>query len=320
MDGYSPVASNGFGPAPLASIDVGMDSRRVGGFHENGRFYGGFRRGHYLFPCDEAEKERLDIFHKFFLVARDDKLHSAPLLNTHNPRVLDLGCGTGIWSIDMGDQYPGAHVCGVDLEYIQPEFIPPNLRFQQMDIEGSWETLGGEKWDLIHMRALCGSVVNWPNLYAETWRALKPHIGHVEQVEISWIPDFADERPPPNSMVSIWANEVMKAMDILERPMRVEPERIKSQMRDAGFVEVKETVVMVPYSGWPTDHKDRETGRWFALGLNQGLHALTIGPLFRGLNKSPQEVNDLITRVKDEILQRQHRAFCKLHIFTGRKP
>jgi methylase of polypeptide subunit release factors len=49
------------------------------------------------------EKDRLDIFHKFFLVALRDALHSAPLHNQETPRILDIGCGTGIWAIDMAE-------------------------------------------------------------------------------------------------------------------------------------------------------------------------------------------------------------------------
>lgn len=48
----------------------------------------------------------MDILHKLFLVARREKLHSAPVplnANWGPPRILDLGCGTGIWTIDMAE-------------------------------------------------------------------------------------------------------------------------------------------------------------------------------------------------------------------------
>jgi len=41
------------------------------------------------------------MFHHFFKLARGEQLHSIHLHNQANPRILDLGCGTGIWSIDM---------------------------------------------------------------------------------------------------------------------------------------------------------------------------------------------------------------------------
>jgi 2-polyprenyl-3-methyl-5-hydroxy-6-metoxy-1,4-benzoquinol methylase len=94
---------------------------------ENGRLYHGYRKGLYMYPCDEVslryaaewaffamhyadqlrlqqEKDRMDIYHKFFSVARRGVHHSAQFTpNYDGPRILDLGCGTGIWAIDMAE-------------------------------------------------------------------------------------------------------------------------------------------------------------------------------------------------------------------------
>jgi predicted O-methyltransferase YrrM len=52
----------------------------------------------------QQEKDRLDIFHKLFLVSRQGALHKAPLIPSNGPpRILDLGTGTGIWAIDMAE-------------------------------------------------------------------------------------------------------------------------------------------------------------------------------------------------------------------------
>lgn len=51
----------------------------------------------------QEETQRLDIFHKFFLVARGDVLFSSPLDLTEPLRVLDLGTGTGIWPIMLSE-------------------------------------------------------------------------------------------------------------------------------------------------------------------------------------------------------------------------
>ncbi len=47
--------------------------------------------------------ERLDVFHKIFTVARKGAIHSAPFQDPERPQTLDLGCGTGIWGIDMAE-------------------------------------------------------------------------------------------------------------------------------------------------------------------------------------------------------------------------
>ncbi len=88
---------------------------------ENGRMYHGYHRGIYMYPCDEvslsfpnahssltllrtqAEKDRMDLFHALFLIARRQELHRATIESTEDIRILDLGTGTGIWAIDMAE-------------------------------------------------------------------------------------------------------------------------------------------------------------------------------------------------------------------------
>jgi hypothetical protein len=56
-------------------------------------------------------------------------------------------------------------VVGLDLTNIQPDKIPPNLRFRvPRDYEGYW-SLGECSWDLIHIQMACGSVSSWSELY-----------------------------------------------------------------------------------------------------------------------------------------------------------
>jgi hypothetical protein len=90
-------------------------------------------------------------------------------------------------AIPPSSKYPGGIHVGLDLNYIQPELsvtpspsrqiivltcpsIPANMRFLQKDIEDRWQDLEPGSWDLIHMRALYGSISNWPRVYAEIYR------------------------------------------------------------------------------------------------------------------------------------------------------
>lgn len=69
-------------------------------------------------------------------LAWDNKLHESPLNEPH--RILDIGTGTGIWAIDMADQYPIAEVVGTDLSPIQPSWVPTNCRFEVDDATLEW--------------------------------------------------------------------------------------------------------------------------------------------------------------------------------------
>lgn len=104
-------------PPPVQSVAAPPPN-----YEENGRLYHGYRKGSYMYPCDEVnadiqrsgkpkltcplqqEMDRMDIFHKFFQVARHERLHALPFIpNYDGPRILDIGTGTGIWAIDMAE-------------------------------------------------------------------------------------------------------------------------------------------------------------------------------------------------------------------------
>ncbi|OOF90499.1 hypothetical protein ASPCADRAFT_519194 [Aspergillus carbonarius ITEM 5010] len=113
---------------------------------ENGRIYHGYRRGVYMLLCDEKEQDCLDLFYKLFTVARV----SASLiyvLYSRNGRFLDVGCGTGIWAIDVVHEYFDVFVVGVDLFYVF------------FDFESSW-ILGEDFWDFIYLQMGCSSIIS----------------------------------------------------------------------------------------------------------------------------------------------------------------
>lgn len=52
----------------------------------------------------------------------------------------------------MGDLFPGAEVLGLDLSPIQPQWVPPNVRFMVDDVEDEWAS--GSGWDFAHFRGM----------------------------------------------------------------------------------------------------------------------------------------------------------------------
>ncbi|CAF3449113.1 unnamed protein product [Fusarium graminearum] len=90
------------------------------GIWQHGRFYGSWKPGKYLFPIDSEELNRLDIFHKVFLLARDNKPFQAPI-QRKAPRMMDIGTGTGIWPINVAEEcFTDAQIMAVDLNQILP--------------------------------------------------------------------------------------------------------------------------------------------------------------------------------------------------------
>lgn len=69
-------------------------------------------------PNDESEQDRLDLTHRMFTIVIGDKLYLAPIAKP--TRVLDIGTGTGIWAIELGDEHPECEILGTDLSPTQP--------------------------------------------------------------------------------------------------------------------------------------------------------------------------------------------------------
>jgi cyclopropane fatty-acyl-phospholipid synthase-like methyltransferase len=118
--------------------------------------------------------------HAMMSIVYDNKLHLAPIGLTPQS-ILDLGTGSGIWCIEMGDLYPSAEVTGVDLSANMPNWVPPNVSFevsvnlllastclcrltirQVEDIEEPWTF--SRPFDYIHARYLANAIRDWPNL------------------------------------------------------------------------------------------------------------------------------------------------------------
>lgn len=311
-------------PGPLPTFVRAIENGPLYRF-ENGRYYGTFRGEQNLLPVDEEELERLDIFHQLILEtrARDScagGLHEIPISPppNHPLRILDLGCGTGIWSIDMADRYPNANVLGWDLNYCQPKKVPGNIRYEQHDITDPHWDVEPDHFDLIHMSMLAGSVRNWPGLYQNIFRHLKAGSGIFEHIEVDFRPQCSDGSLSPGAAINIWARELYAAYDSFGQPMVIHPDP-ELLLRQVGFVEVKHKVKSLPFHPWPEDEHDKQIGRWVNLAMTKGLSGMTMAPLTR-LRGFPQEQVDALTAaVSEEISHRAIQMWCTLHIWTARK-
>ena len=72
-------------------------------------------------PNDESELDRLDLTHQMLRICLGNKILLAPIGDKPS-KILDIGTGTGIWAIEMGDEYPNTDILGTDLSPIQPSW------------------------------------------------------------------------------------------------------------------------------------------------------------------------------------------------------
>jgi hypothetical protein len=69
----------------------------------------------------------------------------------------------------VGDEYPSASILGVDLSPIQPQWVPPNVRFMVDDVESPW-LHKPDSLDFIHARHTSVSFKNMPHVLSESYR------------------------------------------------------------------------------------------------------------------------------------------------------
>ena len=245
----------GDGSSTLESTTSSLRSAITKYEFENGRRYHAYKAGQYMFPNDEAELERMDIEHHNQGLQLGAP-HMAPLVQPQE--ILDLGTGSGVWVIDMADQYPSAVVIGTDLSPIQPTWVPPNVRFEIDDFEEEW-TFGRDRFDFVHARLLIGSVSNWPRLFKQAFDSLKPG-GYFEDSETeTWV--YCDDGTfPQDGACAKWDHWFNEACGKFGRIIP-KADQYKKWLEEAGFVDVEQRIIKRPTNDWPKDPKMKEIGR-----------------------------------------------------------
>ncbi|PVH69139.1 S-adenosyl-L-methionine-dependent methyltransferase [Cadophora sp. DSE1049] len=210
----------------------------------HGRKYHSYPGGEYLLPNDEREMERLDLQHELFKRTLDGRLHVALLPSTH--RVLDMGTGTGIWAMEFADRNPMAVVYGIDLSPIQPNWVPPNCKFQIDNLSLPWEF--DVKFDFIHGRSLFHSFSDPLHIFREAFRTLAD--GGILEIQ-DVIFDF---RSPDDSLKGSALEEWSKKLEEAFESRGIDLTCVSSYrnyFEEVGFEDIQQEEFAWPVGTWP---------------------------------------------------------------------
>ncbi|KAK3321507.1 S-adenosyl-L-methionine-dependent methyltransferase [Cercophora scortea] len=316
-DAYEDDGDSAFGPSDQGSETTSLASSIYRFREENGRTYNAYKEGAYFLPNDESENSRLDLQHNLCILMQDNRLFISPA-GKDKPlgRVLDAGCGTGIWAIDFADEHPESSVVGVDLSPIQPPFVPPNLQFLIDDLESEWTYT--TPFDFIYMRLLCGSIKDWPNLFRQSFQNLNPG-GYIEVCD-PLNPLICDDGTLPADCALVKWNHLFVEASIKLGASLISVRDYEKQLVEAGFINVEKVEFKWPINSWPKDKKYKELGSWVYENILEGLQALSLMLFTNVLGWTPEELEVFLVDVRKDLKNRSIHAYWPFYIVYGQKP
>ncbi|KAF2089174.1 S-adenosyl-L-methionine-dependent methyltransferase [Saccharata proteae CBS 121410] len=292
------------------SIDSSIYQYRI----EHGRTYHAYKDGHYVYPNDDAEKDRLDLQHHLYLMAAGNKLYLAPIKK--NPQnVLDIATGTGLWAIDFADEHPTATVLGMDLSPIQPNMVPPNCSFEVDDANEDWTY--SRKFDFIHCRQH-HCAIKEKRLFQQALAHLEPG-GWLEMQELAFPAGCDDDTLAADSAVARWSDLTLQASRLIQQDLD-NPSRYGAWMKEAGFANVHVAMFKFPGNPWPKDKKLKERGLWMMQNHLDGLQGFALGLFTRVHGWSVEEVETFLVAVRRDIKDRGIHLWWPVYYVYGQKP
>ncbi|TDZ31161.1 putative methyltransferase tdiE [Colletotrichum spinosum] len=310
-DDTSSVGGSSFDDS-LASLRSSIvDYRR-----ENGRTYHRLSDGKYLLPNDEKqEQDRLDLQHQLWLVTWDGVLCNCPKKKGAK-RVLDIGTGTGIWSIDYAEEHPEATVLGVDLSPIQPEFVPPNCTFEVDDIEKEW--MWSRPFDFVFIRNMNSSFTSWEDVFKKAYDNLEPG-GYLEVQDHDLPLKCDDGTMTDESWAYKWTQLLVEGGDKMGHPNNVAP-HFEQMLIDIGFEDVEVRRERWPMTPWPKDEKHKRMGQWLRANILRGLEAISLALFTRVLDFTREEALVWCAQVREEHKKLDVHGYYDIYAVWGRKP
>ncbi|KAK6523654.1 hypothetical protein TWF281_001633 [Arthrobotrys megalospora] len=282
--------------------------------YHNGRRYNAYGT-QYFIPNDDVQQEQLDLFHHVFLLRLQGKLFLAPIENPQ--KIMDVGTGTGIWAIQVAEDFPEAAVMGNDVSPIQPNWVPPNVSFEVDDFNEPWLQTP-ESYDFIHSRDCHAAVSNWPEFVKNAFHILKPG-GWYESQEHTVEITADDGSVPEDNILKDWVRDLSDAFERIGKTCHAHP-YIDKWMEETGFINIKKQYFKLPIGTWPKDPIDKEIGAFNLVNMLDATEGFTNAVYTRVLGRGNEEVAQTIKDIRKNLKNKSFHMYFRFCVTYGQKP
>ncbi|KAI8367952.1 S-adenosyl-L-methionine-dependent methyltransferase [Choanephora cucurbitarum] len=225
---------------------VTHSAERIAFEWKDGRFLVTDQDVAYILPNDQKEVERLHLNHMLFKHIMNG-LHMSPIHEQLEKgiRVLDIGCGPGLWTLDMARLYPNSEFVGVDMaDVFLRDNQPSNVTFQVLNAGTGLDYFEDNSFDFVFQRFL---VMGFPieqyiRSVQQMKRILKPN-GYIEILEL--INNYQNAGPAAKN-IGTWIDQALVARNMDS----FIAEKIPGFLSDAGFCNIETVNYDVPIGDW----------------------------------------------------------------------
>lgn len=266
----------------------------------------------YTLPNDAPEANRLDMQHELFRLTFKGKLIFAPI-GPQPAAILDIGCGTSTWAIEVANLYPDSKVYGIDLGQPQTLPVPDNYDYMVGNFEKPWP-FEDAQFDYIHGRFINVAMSEHKFVIAEAFRCLRPG-GWFEMQEFS-LPGITTVK----KIASYWDLFVQAAAK-LGRNFRA-PISWTSWLTEAGFENVQRDNYEWPIGprNGEADERMVKIGEMAMTNYIGGLRGFTLGFMTRGAGWTEEQAEEYVPEIRRALEENPGENVIPIHVICGQKP
>ena len=233
----------------------------------------------------------------------NEQLFTAPCSTISS--VLDLGCGSAVWTAAVAASFPDATVVGVDITPPVRDFGLKNLTILSGNVEKQWAFADKQRslYDLITIRVLAVAIQDWTSLIQRSFEHLKPG-GWIEipDVTMGIFSDAFDWRDESSPFMRLWQcfRKVAASSGV---DSNANQKRIPV-LAAAGFTNISEKFIKAHSDeDAAEDHKNKEMARITRQNIFGLLEGITKGMQGRDHPDILQITDDELQQLKEDAMQ-----------------